>query len=69
MGTIRNRPPFTPHRNAGSPRPVISDRGDASEDVLEKHYDEAGSRLERPDRELAFRGHRYSHDASLVSLR
>lgn len=34
----------TAHRNAGTPRPVISDRGDASEDVLEKHYDKAGSR-------------------------
>jgi hypothetical protein len=34
----------TAHRTAGTPRPVISDRGDASEDVLEKHYDKAGNR-------------------------
>jgi integrase len=34
----------TAHRTAGTPRPVLSDRGDASEDVLEKHYDKAGNR-------------------------
>lgn len=34
----------TAHRTAGTPRPVISDRGDASEDVLEQHYDKAGNR-------------------------
>jgi site-specific recombinase XerD len=34
----------TAHRNAGTPRPVLSDRADASEDVLEEHYDKAGRR-------------------------
>jgi site-specific recombinase XerD len=34
----------TAHRTAGTPRAVVSDRGDASEDVLEQHYDKAGNR-------------------------
>jgi site-specific recombinase XerD len=34
----------TAHRNAGTPRPVLSDRGDASEDILEEYYDKAGRR-------------------------
>lgn len=39
----------TAHRNAGTPRPVLVDRADASEDVLNEHYDKAGRR-ERANR-------------------
>lgn len=34
----------TAHRNAGTPRDVLSDRADASERVLDEHYDKAGLR-------------------------
>ncbi|MBC9985333.1 site-specific integrase [Haloferax sp. AS1] len=35
---------ITAYRDAGTPREVLSDRGDVSETVLEKHYDRASSR-------------------------
>ena len=35
---------ITAHRDAGTPRAVVSDRGDVSEKVLEKHYDKASKR-------------------------
>lgn len=35
---------ITAHRTAGTPRPVLSDRADASEEILEEHYDKAGRR-------------------------
>ena len=35
---------ITAHRDAGTPREVVSDRGDVSEDILEKHYDQASER-------------------------
>mgnify|MGYP000633952928 CR=1 FL=1 len=35
---------ITSHRDAGTPRDVVSDRGDVSEKVLEKHYDKASKR-------------------------
>ena len=35
---------ITAHRDAGTPRDVVSDRGDVSEKVLEKHYDKASKR-------------------------
>lgn len=35
---------ITAHRNAGTPRDVLSDRADASEDVLDEHYDKASNR-------------------------
>jgi integrase len=35
---------ITAHRDAGTPRQVVSDRGDVSETILEKHYDKASKR-------------------------
>ncbi|WP_135828943.1 tyrosine-type recombinase/integrase [Halorussus halobius] len=35
---------ITAHRDAGTPRQVVSDRGDVSERILEKHYDKASKR-------------------------
>jgi len=35
---------ITAHREAGTPREVVSDRGDVSEQILEKHYDQASER-------------------------
>lgn len=35
---------ITAHRDAGTPRQVVSDRGDVSEKILEKHYDRASKR-------------------------
>ena len=35
---------ITAHRDAGTPREVVSDRGDVSEKILEKHYDKASKR-------------------------
>lgn len=35
---------ITAHRDAGTPREVVSDRGDVSEEILEKHYDRASQR-------------------------
>lgn len=35
---------ITAHRDAGTPREVVSDRGDVSEKILEKHYDQASKR-------------------------
>jgi len=35
---------ITAHRDAGTPRAVVSDRGDVSEKILEKHYDRASKR-------------------------
>ncbi|UVE50590.1 site-specific integrase [Haloferax larsenii] len=35
---------ITAFRDAGAPREVVSDRGDVSEKILEKHYDRASSR-------------------------
>jgi len=35
---------ITAHRDAGTPREVVSDRGDVSEKILEKHYDQASER-------------------------
>lgn len=35
---------ITAHRDAGTPRDVVSDRGDVSERILEKHYDRASKR-------------------------
>lgn len=35
---------ITAHRDAGTPRAVVSDRGDVSERILEKHYDKASRR-------------------------
>lgn len=35
---------ITAHRDAGTPREVVSDRGDVSEKILEKHYDRASKR-------------------------
>ncbi|MFD1601006.1 tyrosine-type recombinase/integrase [Halobellus rarus] len=35
---------ITAHRDAGTPREVVSDRGDVSEQILEKHYDQASER-------------------------
>lgn len=35
---------ITAHRDAGTPREVLSDRGDVSEKILEKHYDQASKR-------------------------
>lgn len=43
----------TAHRNAGTPRDVLSDRADASEDVLDEHYDKANLREQAERR----RGH------------
>jgi len=35
---------ITAHRDAGTPREVVSDRGDVSEKILEEHYDQASER-------------------------
>ncbi len=35
---------ITAHRDAGTPREVVSDRGDVSEKILEQHYDQASER-------------------------
>ncbi|WP_327051138.1 hypothetical protein [Halomicrococcus gelatinilyticus] len=35
---------ITALRDAGTPRQVVSDRGDVSEKILEKHYDKASKR-------------------------
>lgn len=35
---------ITAHRDAGTPRQVVSDRGDVSEKILEQHYDKASKR-------------------------
>jgi integrase len=35
---------ITAHRDAGTPREVVSDRGDVSEKILEAHYDQASKR-------------------------
>jgi len=35
---------ITAHRDAGTPREVLSDRGDVSEKILEQHYDQASKR-------------------------
>jgi integrase len=35
---------ITAHRDAGTPREIVSDRGDVSEKILEKHYDKASKR-------------------------
>lgn len=35
---------ITAHRDAGTPREIVSDRGDVSEKILEKHYDRASKR-------------------------
>lgn len=35
---------ITAFRDAGTPRQVVSDRGDVSEKILEKHYDKASNR-------------------------
>ncbi|WP_205596752.1 tyrosine-type recombinase/integrase [Halostella salina] len=35
---------ITAHRDKGTPRQVVSDRGDVSEEILEKHYDKASKR-------------------------
>jgi len=35
---------ITAHRDAGTPREIVSDRGDVSEKVLEEHYDKASKR-------------------------
>ena len=35
---------ITAHRDAGTPREVVSDRGDVSEKILEHHYDQASER-------------------------
>jgi len=35
---------ITAHRDAGTPREVVSDRGDVSEKILERHYDQASER-------------------------
>lgn len=35
---------ITAHRDAGTPREVVSDRGDVSEKILEQHYDKASKR-------------------------
>ncbi|RDZ38758.1 integrase [Haloferax sp. Atlit-47N] len=35
---------ITAFRDAGTPREVVSERGDVSEEVLEKHYDKANAR-------------------------
>lgn len=35
---------ITAHRDAGTPREVVSDRGDVSEQILEQHYDRASKR-------------------------
>ena len=35
---------ITAHRDAGTPREVVSDRGDVSEKILEQHYDQASKR-------------------------
>lgn len=35
---------ITAHRDAGTPREIVSDRGDVSEKILEHHYDKASKR-------------------------
>jgi hypothetical protein len=35
---------ITAHRDAGTSRQVVSDRGDVSEKILEQHYDKASKR-------------------------
>lgn len=42
---------ITAYRDAGTPREVVSDRGDVSEKILEKHYDRASSRQRMRRRE------------------
>ncbi|WP_224268354.1 integrase [Haloprofundus salinisoli] len=42
---------ITAYRDAGTPRDVVSDRGDVSEKILEKHYDRASNRQRMRRRE------------------
>lgn len=35
---------LTAHRDAGTPRPILSDRADVSEPILDEHYDKANER-------------------------
>jgi integrase len=35
---------ITAHRDSGTPREIVSDRGDVSEKILEQHYDKASKR-------------------------
>lgn len=35
---------ITAHRDSGTPRQIVSDRGDVSEEILEQHYDQASKR-------------------------
>ncbi|SDY39897.1 hypothetical protein SAMN04487946_1142 [Halobellus clavatus] len=42
---------LTAHLDAGTPKPVLSDRADATEQTLDRHYDQASKREQMLRRE------------------